>query len=147
MKKLIKKKDKELAPFVRKLLIDFSRRLLQFGRYLQKKTNRYSKNTKKGLLLLFCVVFITESTLVIIHSFQKNPISWVVIGSSRRLPVTQIPRKYPVFTKTESERIDQFRKYLDSHVIFRDSLLAARPHLMDTLNYLQKLYKQNENGK
>jgi hypothetical protein len=147
MKIFRKKRDKELSPFIVKLLIRINRKLVQWGIYLQSKTDKYSKNKKKVFLVVFCLIFLTAGTLVIIDSFQKDNVALYTVAPIRIIPITNEQNTAPQFTKDQYKRIEQFRHYLDSNVIYRDSLLEARPHLMDTLNYLQKIYKQNENGK
>ncbi|MDQ2753709.1 MAG: hypothetical protein M3R72_11870 [Bacteroidota bacterium] len=147
MKIFKKKKEKELSPFIVKLLMFINRKLVQGSTHLQKKTEKYSKNKKKVFLMLFCFVFVSESTLIVINSFQKNNIALYTIAPIKIPRLTNGQNINPELTNGEFKRIEQFRHYLDSNVIFRDSVLTSRPHLIDTLNYLQQIYKQNENGK
>lgn len=147
MKIFRRRKHKDLAPFIMVILIRINRKLMQWGIYLQSKTDKYSKNKKKVYLVVFCLVFLTDSTLVIVDSFQNGNVALYTIAPIRMVPLRNEQTIAPQFTKGEYKRIEQFRLYLDSNAVFRDSMLKVRPHLIDTLIYLQKIYKQNENGK
>ena len=147
MKIFKKKKEKDLSPFILKILMLIDRKLVQCGIYLQKKTEKYSKNKKKVVLMAFCFVFVTESTLIVINSFQKNNIAFYTIAPIKIPRLTNGQNINPELTNDEFKRIERFRHFLDSNVIFRDSILTVRPLLTDTLNYLRQIYKQNENGK
>lgn len=51
------------------------------------------------------------------------------------------------------DRIHRYKAHLDSLALSpagrlrRDSLLGVRPHLMDTLNYLENLYYEQQKNK
>jgi hypothetical protein len=143
MKIFRKNKNTELHPFITRLLIRFNQKLLQYASYLQRKTNFYSRRKRKVILFLFCLVFVTESTIVIIRSFKKDNMISITVSPIRFIPPPNFNNIHPVFLESEIRRIKQFKHYLDSNLIFRDSLLAAWPHLIDTLNYLQKIYTKN----
>lgn len=147
MKIFRKKKDKELHPFITRLLTGINQKLLRYANYLQRVTNGYSRRKRMILLCLFCFVFVTESTIVIIRSLQKSNMSSYAVAPIRFIRPLNDYGIHPVFSESEYRRIEEFKHYLDSNKIFRDSLIASRPHLIDTLNFLQKIYKKNENGK
>jgi hypothetical protein len=147
MKLFRRKKNKELHPFIVRQLMRINQKLLQYANYLQQKTNGYSRRKRIVLLFLLCLVFVTESSVVIIRSLHKNNMASITITPIRIITPPPDNPSHPVFSESEYRRIENFKRYLDSNKIFRDSILVSRPHLMDTLNFLQKIYKKNENGK
>jgi hypothetical protein len=147
MKLFRRKKNKELHPFIVRLLMRINQKLLQYANYLQQKTNCYSRRKRIILLFLLCLVFVTESSVVIIRSLHKNNMVSITIAPIRIIAPPAYNRIHPAFSESEYRRIERFKHYLDSNKTFRDTILASRPHLIDTLNFLQKIYKINENGK
>lgn len=143
MKIFRKKKDKELHPFIMRLLTSVNQKLLQYANYLQQKTNHYSRCKRMIFLFLICFVFVTGSTVVIIRSLQKNDMVSITVTPIRFITPSSDNLIHPGFSESEYRRIEEFKHYLDSNQIFRDSLLATRPRLIDTLNYLQKIYTKN----
>jgi hypothetical protein len=142
-----KNRDKKLHPFINRLLIRINQELLQYANYLQQKTNGHSRRKRIILLFLLCLVFVTESSVVIIRSLRKNNMASITIAPIRIITPPADNPSHPVFSESEYRRIEKFKHYLDSNKTFRDSILTSRPHLIDTLNFLQKIYKKNENGK
>jgi len=147
MKIFRKKRDKELHPFINRLLIRINQKLLRYANYLQQKTNNYSRRKRIVFLFLLCLVFVTESSVIIIRSLQKNNMVSITVAPIRIITPPADNPIHPVFSESEYRRIERFKHYLDTNKTFRDSILASRPHLMDTLNFLQKIYKTNDNGK
>lgn len=143
MKLLKRKKEKELHPFIIRLLAGFNQGLLRCACYLQRKTNGYSRRKRKWILFVFCFVFVTESIVVVFYGLQQSNRAFVTVAPIRSSPTPNFTDIPPVLSAGEFRRIEQFKHYLDSNSRFRDSLLAVRPHLMDTLTYLQKIYTQN----
>jgi len=147
MKIFRKKRDKELHPFIGRLLAGINQKLLRYAGYLQQKTNHYSRRKRIVFLFLLCLVFVTESSVLIIRSLQRNDMISITVAPIRIITPPADNPIHPVFSESEYRRIERFKHYLDTNKTFRDSILASRPHLMDTLNFLQKIYKKNENGK
>ncbi len=147
MKIFRKKKDKELHPFITRQLMRINQKLLRYAGYLQQKTNHYSRRKRIIFLFLICLLFVTESSVVIIRSLQKNDTVSITVAPIRIIAPPADNLIHPVFSESEYRRIERFKHYLDTNKTFRDSILASRPHLMDTLNFLQKIYKTKENGK
>lgn len=147
MKIFRKKRDKELHPFINRLLIRINQKLLKYASYLQQKTNGYSRRKRIILLFLLCLVFVTDSSIVIIRSLHKNNTVSITVAPIRIITPPADNPIHPVFSESEYRRIERFKHYLDTNKTFRDSILASRPHLIDTLNFLQKIYKKKENGK
>ena len=142
MKLFKRKKDKELHPFVSRLLICLNQKLLECANYLQRRTNNFSRRKRIVFLFVICGVFVTESAVVVVKSLQRDDRVLITVTPIRF--IAPAPRSHTFFPGSEYKRIEQFKHLLDSNKKFRDSILAARPYLMDTLNYLQKIYKQHE---
>ncbi|KAA9038693.1 hypothetical protein FW778_14190 [Ginsengibacter hankyongi] len=142
MKLFKRKKDKELYPFISRFLIRLNQKLLTCANYLQQRTNNFSRRKRILLLFVICLVFVTESAVVVVKSLQRDDSVLITVAPIRLIAPT--PRSHTFFPGNEYKRIEQFKQLLNSNKNFRDSILAARPYLMDTLNYLQKIYKQHE---
>ena len=147
MKKMRSKKQKELSAFTEKILQRVHHNLMKLASCLQRKTQHYSTNKKKFFLLLFCIVFTTESVVILILSLQNTTTFSYSITPIRLIRTIQAPKRATMMYDSGYNRIDKFRHYIDSDKSFRDHLLEARPHLMDTLNFLKDMYKQNDDGK
>ncbi len=137
-----KKKDKELHPFIVRILMHLNQKLLHCSNYLQKKTNHYSNRKRKIILWIFCIVFVSESSFLIIRSLQKRDTVFYTVTPIKFIPFNKI--SHPAFTGIEFKKIQQFKHYLDANKIFRESLLTERPRLMDTINFLEKVYQQKK---
>ena len=142
MKLFKRKKDKELYPFISRLLIRLNQKLLEWANYLQQRTNNFSKRKRIVFLFVICGVFVTESAVVVVKSLQRDDSVLITVTPIRFIVPT--PRSHTFFPGSEYKRLEKFKHFLDSNKNFRDSILAARPYLVDTLNYLQKIYKQHE---
>ena len=142
MKLFKRKKDKELYPFISRLLIRLNQKLLEWANYLQQRTNNFSRRKRIVFLFVICGVFVTESAVVVVKSLQRDDSVLITVTPIRF--ITPTPRNHTFFPGNEYKRIEQFKQLLNSNKNFRDSILADRPYLMDTLNYLQKIYKQHE---
>lgn len=140
-------KNRELPHFMIRFLKMINNSMLKFAQYLEQKTKHSSDSKKKLFLFLFCLVFVTESSVLIILSLQKIPAFPYSVTSIKFIRPAEHKGISPVLPTIQFRKIEQFKHYLDSNTVFRDSLLSIRPHLMDTLNFLKEMYKQNENGK
>lgn len=130
---------------IEKTLALFNRKLRQAAAFLQRKTARYSARKMKTLLALLCLFFLTGSVVVAVEGFQTKA-ALSPVPAMRFLPLLkENPQPQAVPVKV-LERIHRFKRYLDSlglterGQVQRDSLLRSRPHLMDTLYRLDRLY-------
>lgn len=159
MKWFIKKKKEErrVPAFVSRTMLCLNDKLLSVADWLGRRTMMYSARKKKIMLVLFCSAFVSESSYVIWNSFQSDtPVSYSVTAI-RYMPLLKEGKATARIAIPELERIRHFKTYLDSLSrsesgrTRRDSFLAHRPHLMDTLLYLETLYsekfKTESNGK
>lgn len=149
----------ELPLFLKSGLTKCNDQLIKMANFLQRKTNGYSTRTKKLLLLLFVIVFVAESSIVTIQSFQGKNLNSISVTRIRTIPIERSTIAVPRVAKTELLKIQRFKNYIDSLSTtirgrkLRDSLLHNRPHLMDTINFLINVYleqskkKENEKAK
>lgn len=130
---------------IEKTLLALNNKLRQAAAFLQKKTAPYSARKMKTILALFCLLFLAGSLTVAVSGFQKEA-AFPSVSAMHFIPLLkEDPPPGPVPSKA-LERVHRFKRYLDSLRFTesgqarRDSLLRARPHLMDTLNYLENIY-------
>ena len=142
-----KNSNRELPHFIINFLTIINNKLLKFAKYLEQKTKHYSDSKKKLFLFLFCLVFVAESSIVIILSLQKVPAFSYSVEPIKFIQPPEISGDGFGLSASAYKRIKRFSHYLDSNTVFRDSILSTRPHLIDTLNFLKQMYKQDENGK
>ena len=141
--------EKELPSFLRVGLMKFNQRLIRIANFLQQRTNNYSVRKKKILLFVFTLVFITESMIVLVQSFKRSARNPIAVSRIKTVTLPKDEDKNFLITKIEFLKIQKFKSYMDSLSTtpngskFRDSLLQNRPHLMDTVNFLIRLYLQN----
>lgn len=120
--------------------------------FMQRHTERFSRNGKLIILSFFCL--------------SAGGLSLYLIGSSvssrKASSITVIHLKKPSYagksgdentkalvlvSKTEYEKVQRFRHYMDSLTrspsgkILYDSILIHRPGLMDSVMIIEELYK------
>ena len=134
---------KELPPSIEKILGRLNQRLLGFSEYLQMKSNLFSDSNKKWILFLFCGVFITVSTLLIIGSLTRKYLDFYSVKPIRIIPLIENRISQPGISDKEFKQIRRYKIYLHSlPKASRDSLLIERPNIEDTINYLEAIYQQ-----
>jgi hypothetical protein len=109
---------------------------------LQQKTNVYSSLTKKVGLFIFCGLFLGSSVYVAVHAFNHSITKPLQIQAMPK-PVI-IPERLQVvpITKSEYERVERYKGQILSFPKTQyDSLLLARPHLMDSIQLFENLYQ------
>lgn len=115
--------------------------LLEFANYLQRKSNKMSSRTKKIFLCIFCCAVICECTSIAIKSFNKRTAYVFPSMVVKNLPEPKDLKADKIISKSEFERIRRLKFYLDTlSGPKKDTLLMMRPHLLDTLNYLENIY-------
>lgn len=132
----------KLPSFLERLLRRLNEKLLSFSRYLQKKTNSYSETKKKWILVLFCGVFASVSTLIIIGSLKREYLNPYSVTPIRVIPLIKNKILKPGISDKEFKQMLQYEAYLGSlPKASKDSILFKRPNLEDTINYLETLYR------
>jgi hypothetical protein len=143
LRKKHKRKDVgELDPRVIRVLLKFRAGLNTIAERLQIKMNRYSFRMQKILLAGFCFVFVSASTYVAVASLGKRSYGYC----PQSISLVPLPEEKAVKTQLlqkELARIHRFKLYIDSlPACERKVLFDNRPHLMDTVNFLESLYQQ-----
>jgi len=148
-----KRKQRELPPFLIRQLLYLNNKLHVFAAWLQQKTNRFSSKKIKILFLAFCLTSLSISIIVISQSFKKDNRNLYNISPIRIIPLLKEERTRTVINEREFKRIHSFKIYLDSlqttvkGKLKFDSLLSTRPHLTDTINYLENLYYEQQTNR
>jgi hypothetical protein len=139
-----------LPPFVVRTIGSVNQWIKRAADLLQRKTNGLSATKLKWILILFCVLYTSGSIYIILKSLNSKKKSFTV-SSIHVLPLVKDSVQKKAITQSELIKIHHFKLYLDSlknernGKALRDSLLHNRPHLLDTLDYLENLYEQNKN--
>src|ERR1700737_4257064 len=136
--KLFRKKNrvsKELHPFIVRVLVRINNKLKLWAEWLQQKTNKYSNNKRKMILLIFCLIFVSESLFVVYQSIKVNTRISYRVTPIRTSPLLEKERVQPTISEIELNRIHRFKIFLDSlqttseGKLSHDSFLYARPHI------------------
>ena len=145
-----KRKQRELPPFLIRQLLYLNNKLHVFAAWLQQKTNGFSSKKIKILFLAVCLIFLSVSIIVIYQSFKMDNRNPYFIIPIRTIPLLKEQRIRPVINERVFKRIHGFKIYLDSlqttakGKLKFDSLVSTRPHLTDTINYLENLYYEQQ---
>lgn len=148
-----KRKQRELPLFLIRQLLYLNNKLNVLAAWLQQKTNGLSSKKVKIFLLIFCLIFFSVSILVMYQSFKTDNRNLYFISPIRTIPLLKEQRLRPVINEQEFKRIHGFKIYLDSlqttakGKLKFDSLLSARPHLTDTINYLENIYYEQQTNR
>ena len=111
---------------------------------ISDRFNRYSAKKQKLFLLLFTLLCAFGSGLVAWNAFVKQSTQVVRVDAIRVPAVPKTPRRLPVFSDKEYQRLHAYRLHLDSLAALGDS---SRRRLRDTLLYLEAIYQQQLNRK
>jgi hypothetical protein len=119
--------------------------------YMQRKSDRLSGRVKKYGLISFCLVAGGGSLYSIVESFRtagNYAFSVAPIKVLEHATKTGEANKQPLIIITEDafEKVQRFRYYMDSlsrsssGKRIRDSILAARPGLLDSVQIIELIY-------
>jgi hypothetical protein len=121
---------------------------------LQSKSELLSPQSKKYSLIFFCLLFGGISTLILIHSVSEKQRISFEMKLSKPAHSLQNDKSYlkadSVITKDEFIKVEHFKNYLyqlkaDSLNSKKfDSIIQARPHLIDSINLFEKIYLQQK---
>lgn len=143
-----KRKKRRVSPILVKFFVGINRRLRRLADNLQKRSGNYSTRTQKIVLSAFCLMFISISIYVAIEGVRNKPNNAYTIKAIKVIPLVEEKTIQPQVSVHELSRIHQFKIYLERlNKKARDSLLLNRPHLMDTLNFLETLYRNQIKSK
>lgn len=117
---------------------------------LQKKSELLSTQTKKYMLIVFCILFGGRSVAIIINTVT-NKVSAVKLAKISKPEHANedgqsILQPDSIITKKEYDRVMQFENYmlaLKNDSVGRkqfDSIIKSRPHLLDSIALFEKMY-------
>ena len=146
-----KVKDKPRADSMLKIREAINKRLRQLSDYLERRSNTLSIKTKRIGFFSFCLLFGTVSLIVLLKGFFSNNSSVaftsITVPAYAGKPNKDFHNDESVISKEEFEHIEVFKHYLDSlkgtrsgKLLF-DSLMIARPHLLDSISLLENMYQ------
>ena len=145
-------KEKSVAPttFIR-IVQSLNKRLHKYADYLQKRTECLSMQKKKLALFVFCLLFGTISVCVIIKSFTDRKNTFLVhpitVPANIDKSNNDLFSDQPIISEKEFHRIELFKYYMDSlhksatGKYLYDSIIKARPHLIDSILLLEDMYQ------
>ncbi len=132
----------------------------KFGETLNKKTANLTQRGKIILLIVFCVVFGGGSIYIIIEGLSSSNESSKILKSKFISVPKHVdktgegsPQINVFITAEDIRRITQFRRYMDSlkttkqGLQIHDSIISARPGLMDSLTEVERLYGIDSSSK
>jgi hypothetical protein len=143
MKKNKNKTELQLPLFIQKILADLNQKLKSLSIFLQRKTDIYSVGKKKFFLILFCFIGACGCSILIFCSVRNNDHFYYTVSPIKVLPLLKDRITYPMLSRKELKRIQDFKFYLDTlGVKERDSLFAMRPHLSDSIEMVEAIYRK-----
>lgn len=123
-----------------------------WANWLMRHTENFSRRTWIALLILFVISTSTISIYLAVNAVTKQT------GSSEQITRIKKPRLLlktgqeksarPGISQSEYKRIEAFRFFMDSLArspagkVTYDSILLARPGLMDSVWFIENYYKQ-----
>jgi hypothetical protein len=120
--------------------------------WMQKKAQKFSHGDKLVMLIVFVIITGGYCIHLTVRSFfenQRNSFSIIPIKTPSNLSQTGDDSKIKssIITKSEYEKIHAFTRFMDSlkHSAtgksLYDGIIAERPRLMDSIQYIEKLYQ------
>jgi hypothetical protein len=147
LKKRYRNEVGEIDARVVKLLLGVRKWLNRFAECLQRKMNHFSVRKQKIALAFYCLSFTSASLYVAVASFNRRSYGY----NQQSISITPLLKQQDVHAQIsfqELTRIHQFKVHIDSlSGEERRQFLAGRPHLMDTVNFLESLYQKEINTK
>lgn len=143
MKKKKNKTEVEFPPFIKKILVHVNQKITELSNFLQQKTDIYSVGKKKFFLILFCFIVACECSILIFCSIRNNDHFYYTVSPIKVLPLLKERNTYPMLSDKELKQIQDFKFYLDTLAIkARDSLFTIRPHLSDSIEIVEAIYRK-----
>jgi len=126
--------------------------LQRWADFMQRFTEHLSRNGKLIILSLFCLTAGSLSLFLIVRSVQGRKVSSFNVSHLKTPPYVgksgdENTKAVVTVTQTEYEKFQRFRIYMDSLVKspsgkkVHDSILYQRPHLMDSIFFLVRIYQ------
>lgn len=148
--KVVKEKT-QVNPTLRMVMLYVNSRMHGLSDYLQKQSNKLSMKAKKISLFFFCLLFCSLSIRALLKGFfyNKNSIAVrsITVPAYVGLPNNDLRSDRNIISLNELEHIEAFKKYLDSLNASQsgkrlfDSIMIVRPHLLDSILFLENMYQ------
>lgn len=146
-------KPSVLQPIFQHFADKLDRQQRKFADWLNDRTKKYSIGKQKRMVVIICVLLGCCSSFVILTAlFEKSHDPPLVqnISVPKSILKNQVDHNQPLLLpKRESENLQRFLQYMDSLRLDRfgkakyDSILQARPGLMDSLGFIIETYHLN----
>lgn len=164
MRRLFKISKKQLADntaterIANRIVVQVLKLQEKWAALMMRQTERLSLQSKKAVLILFCLLTTGLSVLIIIHSISSTAhksLSIIKIKVPGQLTKNGEENTYPstLITDTEYKKLTIFKAYIDSlnksvsgQKIAQD-ILMNRPALMDSIIQFEKLYRIQQSQK
>lgn len=127
----------------------------RWAKWMEKRTESFSKSTWTVLLVLFVLLTGGYSTYLLVNSFTAKAgkaFSITPISKPGHLTETgDVKAEVLPVPETEYRRIHNFRMYMDSLArspsgkATYDSITYRRPGLMDSVRYIESYYQKLKN--
>ncbi len=125
--------------------------------FMQRHTERFSRNGKLILLSLFCLAAASLSIYFITSGVTSRKASSFTVIHLKKPPYAvkagdEYTKALVIVSNDEYEKIQRFRLYMDSLARspsgkkLHDSILSQRPGLIDSILLIEKIY-QSQNKK
>ena len=125
----------------------------EFASFMNKTTEGCSVVRMKVMFIALCSLFIGLSVWFIVDAFLSKP-SLVKVNATHIhvIPLAKEKKETTILLTTEvHQRLQLFRSYMDSlqssktgRLIY-DSILLARPGMMDSVAVLEQMYLKQQN--
>lgn len=151
-----RKRKVPITPLFRELSAFVEKKQRKYADWLSRKTEKYSRQRKTIMLVLFCSVGSAYWIWSIVKTFQINEITFGIKGIS--IPAYSVPENKSLhtpqlITDKEYAGIQRFKSHIDSlkksdrgQVIF-DSIIFKRPQLMDSILIIESIYLSQQKNK
>lgn len=120
---------------------------------LNQQAEKYSKQSKQILLVIFCLLFGGGSIFIMVRAIE-NPSEKLKIekmsfpGYATGADTSSTFQPTAVLTEKQYRNIQRFKRYMDSlqnttaGKIKYDSIIKARPGLIDSIVFIEQIYQQ-----
>ena len=158
MFKVFKKRKVENSPgisILKQIGVSIDRRLKIFANYLGHQSEKLSLKTKNCMLILYCLFFGGGCFFMIFSAFNNtsNAIGIEKVTIPNHViheDAGSLSQPAPALSDKVIKNIQRFKNYMDSlqqtssGKVKYDSIIRARPGLMDSLFLTESLYKQKD---
>ena len=145
-------REKSVTPTALIRIVEgLNKRLHKYADHLQKKTERLSVRGKRIGLFGFCLLSGATSVCVIIKSFTERKNMFLVHPITVPVNIDKsnhdLLSEQTIICEKEFHRIELFKLYLDSlqksetGKYLYNSIIKARPHLIDSILLLEDMYQ------